>query len=327
MSNKQKKDERTRLPTVLIPYPGPCAQKICHDVFVYLRPETNGVEVESTLLRVINKNPQYKERLRLCYLANIPGDFIVARKIIEKHYALQLHFAVHGKEAFTDYMQRQFEEYFNTSFPEAAIIGAFEAMKLLNMNYNELFQVRVPEEDMLTIHGQTIKRYRRFFIVNYDIPAILHKNNNKTDIAVMIFRTGLEYAIIHRVIDEMAQALVREGILHSGKSLSRIFHYSKGPFDQIRDAIGYLYTQNIEHISLKQIAFANYLIHKGVGMNRILRVVKEPLMQFRAEDGSIIERDIYTYTMDDSYPGAYEKFSRIVSQHSLIESSRRAHTS
>lgn len=317
MSNKGNSDTQPRLPTVLIPYPGPCPKKICHDVFVYLRPETNGVEVESTILRVINTNPRYKERLKLCYLANIPGDFIVQRRIVEKHYALQLYFAVHGKESFTGYMKKQFENFFQIPFEEAPIIGSFDALDVLHMNYNELFQLRVPKEDMFTIHGQTVKRYKGYYIVNYDIPAILHKNNNRTDIAVMIFRTNLDYGSFHGVIDEMGKALIQEEILDPGKPLSRIFHYSKGPFDQVRDAIGYLYTKKNRHVSFKRISFAQYLIERGVSMNRILQVIKAPLMQFYSEDGSIVERDIYTYTMGNSYPEAYEKYSRIVSQYGL----------
>lgn len=303
-----------RKPTVLIPYIGPCESKECHDVFVYLRPETNGVEVESILLRVIHGNPKYRDRLKLVYLANIPGDFIVEHKIIEKHYQMQFHFAVHGKEAFTPYMRKEFEAYFNVSFEDADVIGPFKALKVLGMSYDELFALRVPMEDMLRLHGQTIKRYNGIYILNYDLPALVHKNNNQTDIAVMIFRTNFDYEVIHEIIDEMGKALINEKILHSGKPLSRIFHYSKGPFGQIQDAIGYLYTKDTKHVSLKQIAFSHYLISRGITMHQILGALKNPLMCFAAPDGRILERDIFTYTVDDSFRDAYQKMMSIVSQ-------------
>lgn len=307
-------EETIRKPTVLIPYGGPCGNRECQDVFVYLRPETNGVKVESILLRVIHSNPHYKDRLKLAYLANIPGGFIVQRKIIEKHYRMHFYFAVKGKAAFTPYMRGRFEEFFNTSFDSAEIIGAFEALKILDMTYDELFNLRVPFEDMLRIHGQTIKRYAGYYIINYDLPALLHKNNNTTDIAVMIFRTNFNYDIFHEVIDEMGKALINEQLLNPGKPLSRIFHYSKGPFDQVRDAIGYLYTPDNKHVSFKQIAFSNYCISRGINMHQIMGALHHPLMRFRENGQGIIESDIFTYTADDTYQAAYNKLLNVVSQ-------------
>ena len=298
------------MPSVLIPYVGPCGKTECQDVFVYLRPETNGVEVESILLRVIHGNSDYQDRLKLVYLANIPGDFIVARKIIEKHYSLQLCFASNGKKAFTLHMRREFEKFFHTSFESADIIGSFEALNRLHMDFDDLFNLRVPRGDMLKINGQSVKKYMDCFIVNYDIPAILHKNNNETDIAVMIFRTDLEYNMIRRVIDDMGEALIENEILHPGKPLSRIFHYSKGPFDQVRDAIGYLYTKDIKHVDLKRIAFSHFLIERGISMHRIVETLKNPLMVFHDDRLGDIECDLFTYTMEDTYTEAYEKFMK-----------------
>lgn len=314
MGNQTVQSTDVRLPTILIPYPGPCEHSGCHNVFVYLRPETNGVRVESTMLRVVHTHPRYKERMKLAYLANIPGDFIVEKKIIEQHYVSELYFAVNGKSAFTEGMRKRFEEYFHTSFSEADIIGAFEAMKVFNIGYNELFNLWVPASEMLKVCGQSIKKYNNKYIINYDIPAILHKNNNQTDIAVMILRTDLTYTDIHEIIDAMGKALIQEHILDPGKPLSRIFHYSKGPFGQIRDAIGYLYTEDIRHVSFKSIAFADYLIKKGVTMHQILKAIRNPIMQFRDEDGTVIEEELFQYTADDSFEKAYKKYSSIVSQ-------------
>ena len=75
-----------RNPTVLIPYAGVCTDRSCHDVFVYLRPETNGVEVESTLFRVVKGNQEYRETVKLVYLANIHVSFIQRNRIVEQYY-------------------------------------------------------------------------------------------------------------------------------------------------------------------------------------------------------------------------------------------------
>lgn len=307
-------DDQNRYPSILIPYPGPCADHSCHDIFVYLRPEVNGIKVESTLMRVVRNHKEYRDRIKLAYLANIPGDFIVRQKIVEKHYAGQLYFTRKGKEGFTPHMKLVFEEYFGCSFQKARLIGAFEAMDLLEIGYNELFNLWVPESDMLKVNGQTIKRYKDLFIVNYYIPAILHKNNNKTDIAVMIFRTDLTYEGIHEIFYEMGKALLSEEILHPGKPMSRIFHYSKSPFDQIRDAIGYLYSPEIRHVSLKKVTFADYLLQYNISMHQIVGTIKHPIICFRNGGNEVIEDEIYHYTEEKSFQESLDAFRAINSQ-------------
>ena len=310
-------EPKSRLPTVIIPYPGPCSEKVCHDVFVYLRPETNGVEVESTIMRTIRGSEEYRKSASLVYLANIPGDFITQKKIVEDHYRLQLYFATRGKAAFTETMKRRFAEYFDEDFEGAPVYGAFEAMRVLDMTYDDLFRLYVPDSDLMQVNGQSVKRYKGLYIVNYDIPAILHKNNTRTDIAVMIFRTDFQYDKIHRMADDMADALIDSGTLHPGKALSRVFHYSKGPFDQIRDAIGYLYAEGGRHEPLKKIAFARFLIDRGVKMHQVLGLIRNPLCTFAAGDGSE-EADVFTYTADNTFEEAYAKFERILSQYLLL---------
>ena len=303
--------EDTRIPSVLIPYPGACRKQDCNDVFVYLRPETNGVEVESTILRVVRNNPQYRNEIQLVYLANIPGDFIVRNKIIEDYLSCQLYFAVGGKDRFTEHMKNVFESYFRKSLNQAEVVSPFRAMELFSMTPDELFSLRVPMRDMLLINGQSIKKYQNVFIINYDIPGILHKNNNKTDIAAMVFRTTLKYSVIHNLIDDMGKALLKAGILHPKKPLSRIFHYSKGPFDQIKDAIGHLYRFGNEHVPISEISFAAYLIEKGFSETEILGTIRNPIIQIEARTGQRIENNLFSYTANDSFELAEKKLYRV----------------
>jgi len=306
-------EQKVREPTVLLPYPGP-SEAYCNDIFVYLRPETNGVIVESTLLRVIRNNSNYKNRIKLVYLANIPGDFIVENRIVEEHYGYKLYFTVKGKAVFTPFMKERFENYFHTPFEEAPIIGAFEALRVFNISHNELFEIRVPEEDMLLVDDQSIKKIDGYFVINYDIPAIINRNNYQTDIATMILRTNHSYDIIHEMIQDMGDALIKANILKSGKPLSRIFHYSRGPFDQIRDAIGYLYDMKGEHEALGKTTFCNYLLERGITMNNILYAMRYPIMHFRADSNNIIEDSLFSYTENDSFERALEKYLSITSQ-------------
>jgi hypothetical protein len=278
---------------------------------IYLRPEANGVKVESTLLKVIRDDSLYKGSLKMVYLANIPGDFIVEKRVVEEHYALKIRFAREGRRAFTETMQKRFEGHFKVPFGEARVLGAFEAMKALDMSEEELIHIWVPLEQMTHIHGQSIKKYEEAYIVNYDIPALLLKNSPGTDIFSMILRSALPYSRFHEMIRTASLALKQEKILTNPKLYSHVFHYSKGPFEQILDSIGYVYIEGERHIDLSQICFFDYLLSGGSRKEEIIEAIRSPIMSFRTGAGDE-ERDLFTYTYEDSYAEASRKFeSRI----------------
>ncbi len=307
------KDDRA-LPSILIPYPGPSVDPSTEDIFVYLRPETNGYLVESLLLKVIKKNPEYKQRIFFVYFANIPGEFISRHHIVEKHYQTQLRFAVLGKKLFTEYMIQDFERWFGKSFDACRVIGAFEALRVLGWTPDQLFSLWVPTEDVLLTSGQTVKRYGDLFIVNYDIPALVQKNAQGTDIAVMLFRTSVGYEGFSSIFKEMENSLLDAKILPQGIPMNRVFHYSKGPFEQILDGRDYLYSQGGTHIPCEELSFATYLLQKGVPKETIRGVIEHPLVRYQDETGKIRENSIFLYTRGDSYQRAYEKFLNLQAQ-------------
>jgi len=230
-----------------------------------------------------------------------------------KRYSVKLFFTVGGKNVFTPFMKEKFEEHFRITFDSATIVGGFEALELLKMNYNELFNIWVPENNVLTINGQSIKKYRDVFIVNYDVPAILHKNNYKTDIAVMIFRSTLNVDFFHDMITEMAKRCHDAAILDPLKPVERVFHYSKSPYEQILDSLGYIYSSGAEHVEFEEISFFNYLLSKGLSKSDVLNIIRHPIMHFKS-DSRLIEENIFLYTMDMSYSEAYSCLSTVVSQ-------------
>ena len=304
----------TRLPTIIIPYKWPVTEPSHQDIFVYLRPETNGVRVESLLLGIIRKDPLYRDNISVAYLANIPGDFILTNRIIEQHYADRIYFARRGKQAFTPHMRRVFEEFFSVGFDEANIIGAFEALHRRKWSWDELFKLWVDQKDFCTVNGQTVKRVDEFYIINYDIPALLHKNNEATDIAVMIFRSKLDSASFAALVAEFRRGLVDGGVLSAETPLSHALHYSKSPFEQILDAEGYLYFPGGTHCSLEQIRYAAWLVEHGISREMIHGILHHPIMQFRLPDGGVAEEHLFVYTAGDSYDGALAKLKTAVSQ-------------
>jgi len=240
-------------PTIIIPYPGPSRTPGVQDIFIYLRPESNGIEVEGPLLKSIRDYPAPKDSLKIIYMANIPGSFLIKHRIIEEHYSLKVRFAMHGRDLFTAAMRQAFADYFRIPFSKAEIIGSFEALKRLKLSYEELFHLWLPEKDLFTIHGQTVKRFKGIFIVNYDIPALIHKNNNRTNIFVIILRSFLPYSENHEIMDLTGKSLSKQGLLADHMPLSYILHYSKGPFEQILDGLGYAYTREEKHAALPSL--------------------------------------------------------------------------
>ena len=301
-------------PQVLVPYPGPDGSGDIQDIFVYLRPETNGVLVESTLLRVIKERPHYREGVSLIYLANLPGEFILSHHIVERHYAQKFYFAVHGGRAFTRSMIERFERFFRASWSESTVIGAFEALNVLGMTPEQLHATWVPAAHHLVVDGQSVKHIDGTYVVNYDIPAILAKNSRSTDIAVMLFRCNIDYEDFHELVDDMHEALVETGILEEHVSPSRAFHYSKGPFEQLLDAVDYLYAPDGRTVSLEELSFVEYAAHHGFSLSDLMGVVRHPIGMFEDGRGELREENIFVYTANDTYAEALEKLRALRAQ-------------
>lgn len=301
-------------PQVLVPYPGPQPADDTQDIFVYLRPETNGVLVESTLLKVIEECPEYRSGIRLVYMANIPGSYIVANHVVEAHYAHKFFFAVHGKRYFTRRMREAFEQRFGVPVDQANVVGSFEALRLLNKRPEELFDVWVPANRLLIVEGQTIKQIGDLFVVNYDIPALLHKNNRNTDIAVLLFRCNVDYDYFRELVQQMEIRLVEKGLLGPSAHPSRAFHYSKGPFEQVLDGLSYLHQPDGSAVPVSELSFAAYAAAHGVETSALMGLVKNPIVVLEDDSGNRTEENIYSLTSVDSYPEALAKIYRVVAQ-------------
>ena len=301
-----EKEIVSRDPTIVVPFTGVCESSLCQDVFVYLRPESNGIAVESALMKGVSKIPDWQNNVNLVYLANLPGDFLNKKGVMEEHYQTRIKFARKGKSIFTPYMGKVFSDHYKVDFEKAEIIGSYNALSVLGLNEDELFKLWVDVEDMLVVNGQTIKSIGDYFVVNSDIPAILHKNNSKTDIAVMIFRTVFWGRDFYNVILNMTKVLLEEGILCAESQFSHVFHYSKGPFEQILDAVGFLYDSRGNHLPLQNIRFYNFLLEKGLTQKAITHFIRQPLFQFRNDEGNIEEKSIFHITKDLSYDESWK---------------------
>ena len=306
------------LPTTIVPYPGPADDPGFQDIFICLRPETNGMLVESIMLKVLKSAEKYSSAMQLIYMANFPGEFIIENNIVEQYYALKLHFSVMGKEAFTPEMIKAFNAHFHRRFENCEVIGSFHALKKFGMNPEQLFNLWVRKEAVCTINGQTIKRIHNTYIINYDMPALIHKNNQGTDIAVMIFRTKLNCLDLQELFRSMHKALIDAAIINPRYDMSRAFHYSKGPFEQLMDGIAYLHSQNREEIGLEDLTFVRYLMGQGIDPTSICGFLMNPTVGIKLENGRIQEVNLFQHSSGMPYDKTCMVLKQVVYQAVMI---------
>jgi hypothetical protein len=306
--------ERPDKPKVLLPYAGPESDPDLLDIFVYLRPETNGVAVESTILKVVRECKREEQGIDLVYLANVPGEHIVQNGIVERHYELRLFFAVHGGKIFTAEMRGQFADYYGEPFDRSRVIGAFDALRRFQWSPEQLFALWVEEDAVTRIAGQVVKRYDGVWIVNYDIPALLHKNTAQTDIAVMVFRTAMGYPRFFELAGRMQNALVREALLKQGMPIARAAHISRSPFEQLLDARDYLFTPDGMNWGLSGSSFAEYLKNAGVSLPEIRGLLDHPICRFDFGIGDYSVQNLLDLCEGFSYHDGRHIIDRIVAQ-------------
>ena len=301
-----------REPSLLIPYCGPDSSGQTFDSYVYLRPETNGVLTESVLMKTIVGNNEWKEGAKLVYMANYPGEFIQTLHLVEHHYNLKVAFARHGGTAFTPGMREAFEQKFKKDFNPEKVLGSFDAIKRFGLDEESLFQYHVEKEDMLVVLGQNIKRYGDFWVVNYDIPAILNKNALNTDIAVMVFRIGMGWEDFRSMIGAMSSHLVDAGIIRMETPPSRAFHHSKSPWEQLLDGIDFLWGVDVSDGGVEDdISFGAYLMGQGIGRKKLRETIQNPLVAYSTDDGKELEANIFDVTSGMGYSGAAGILSKI----------------
>ena len=159
---------------------------------------------------------------------------------------------------------------------------AFEALGRFGMDEEQLFEYRVDEEHMLTTLGQNVKKYENSWIVNYDIPAILHRNTFETDIAVMVFRVKLNWPEFQNLVDAMSLHLVEAGVLDRNTPPSRAFHYSRSPWEQLLDGVDYLWGVNVSDGGAEDdISFGAFMMNQGYSRQVLRDIIRHPLIVYR----------------------------------------------
>lgn len=288
-------------PDILVPYDINHIKNksIC---VISVRPETNKIDYESIIMQSVSKFAE------IVYMANLSGEIINKKAIIAGHYPSQSKFALLGKNEIAKYpeMVSKFEKKFKTSFWKAYILGSYEVVSgLFDVKYNrdELFEIYVPEDDILELYGQTIKKVNDCFIVNYDMPTVLHKHNASTDILVMAIELTKEitFAEINHKIYNNFQSKQNIPILDIEKRKSmqwfnqvrRTYHMSRNHIQSMFDLRDYVLSENGERIHFADTPLGKRLIEKKIfsyeEIEEKLKLIKEnPLIELNLDNGEVL---------------------------------------
>jgi hypothetical protein len=292
-------------PDVLIPYSIAADRERLADssiCVISVRPETNKVNYEAIIVQSILP---YGE---VVYLASLNGNLINKMAIIACHYSSQLQFAITGKEEMNKYpeMIEAFEEKFKVNFEGANIIGSFQALldfKVKN-DAEELFATMVPESDFLNMYGQTIKKIDDYYILNYDIPAIITRHHEKTAMFIIAFRfndPSLRFSDLHHLIYENMCRNENTEILGPEERhnlhlewydrVRRTYHISRSHIEAMFDLTDYVFKDEKERIPFSATPLGQMLIKRGILSaeqleERMSYLKNNPLVYLQQENGS-----------------------------------------
>ena len=237
---------------------------------IYVRPKTNLVKYEKEIL--VGLQP-YAD---VIYLANLNGKLFIKNALILEHYSTQYKFSIMGKEEVKKYseMKKKIEKFFDRDFDSMKIIGAFDAMLEMNLTADALFNIIVEKKDFLKLYGQTIKKVKDYYIVNYNIPAILEKYTPTANIFVVAVRLKdkntslklLDQSIFENIQNDKNTPIIDEdklGKLKWNEKIRRTYHISRNHIIAMFDMMDFVFKSNGDHIKLEEIPFAKWLFDRG----------------------------------------------------------------
>ncbi|MCK4799127.1 MAG: hypothetical protein KAT05_17275 [Spirochaetes bacterium] len=283
MKNKIKICSKNSIikPDIIIEYPKKINLNLPEAV-IYVRPETNTLPYEKAIIKGI------EPFANVVYMANLNGKLFIKDALILEHYASQYRFAIYAKEEIRKYpeMINEFENHFKVDFDKAEIIGSFDAILKLPISKNELFNIFVGNKDFLKFYGQSIKKIKKNYIVNYDFPALLNKYNPGTNIfVIVILFKNKNYSFIE-INQSIANELKKDKnapiidedkfkkIIWSQK-IKRTYHISNNHIITMFDMTDFVFKGDGSHTSFYETNLGHKLIENNVTNSQFLRKLKE----------------------------------------------------
>lgn len=255
---------------------------------IFVRPETNNVSYEKSILKGI------EPYANVIYMANLSGKLFIKDALILDHYAPQYRFAIFGKDEINKYpeMVKEFERYFRINFKDAKIIGAFEALIRLKIKAEDLFSIFVGDKDFLSIYGQTIKKIDKYYIINYDLPALIDKYNTNIDIftiAILLKDENYTFSEINKSIlkeikkNDYSQVVdkIRLRSLNLLEWGKRIYHFSQNHIKAMYDMIDFVFKSYGKHLDYCDTPLGRLLLDNNISVDKLKRLKEYPLIYIK----------------------------------------------
>jgi len=252
---------------------------------IYVRPQTNIVSYEKAILKGTQKYAN------VSYMANLNGMLFLKDALILDHYACEYRFAIYAGQEIEKYpeMIDKFENFFNIKFKNAKIIGSFDAILLLGKSPKELYDCFVEEKEFLKLYGQTIKKIKDFYIVNYDIPQIINEYNTHTNIFIVsICFKKEEYSfeevnqsIINEILNDDKAAIIDEDKLNSLSmydKIKRTYHLSSNHIKAMFDMTDFIFKNDCTRINFIETPLGKNLIDSGFTEDHLKSIKEYPIL-------------------------------------------------
>lgn len=249
---------------------------------IYVRPESNNVSYEAEILSGIRKMAE------VIYLANLNGGFIQDRGILLNHYVAQFKFAAAPREGMVAFpeIRERFERHFGLRAAEARIIGSLEAVVEKGFGVEALFELVVPDEDFLNCYGQTFKRVGEYFIVNYDLPAVVERYTRKSNVFCVLVRLrDASPTFYHDLNQSIYEAIVSspntpvifgvkmESLLWSER-IRRTYHISTNNLMAMFDMADFIFRQDGTNLPVTETPLGLKLLSSGYVDEALLEKIR-----------------------------------------------------
>ncbi len=275
----------TLAPDIMIDYDSNLEKKLPVCV-IYLRPDTNILSYEHALLKGIE---QYA---KVIYMANLNGGIFIKNALILDHYAYEYKYSIYAKQEIAKFpeMISEFENHFKEKFEKARIIGAFESLILLGLSPQKLFDYIVEEKDFLKFYGNTIKKIRGFYIINYNIPALIEKYDTKTNIFILAIQfksdkysfKEINDSIIDNIKNDRHTPIIDEKKFKKNMDLcekvKRTYHISTSHIKSMFDMTDFIFKRDGSQITFSETPMGKLLIENNIPEFKIKQIKDYPIV-------------------------------------------------
>jgi hypothetical protein len=256
----------------------------------YVRPETNNILYERAILAGLRAHG------KIIYCANLSGNVFIRDAILERHYPSQFKFARNPQSELARFpeIRLRIEEHFQLSLNDAQLVGSFEAVQVLQISEEDLFETIVPSSDYLGCWGQSFKRLGGAIVANPNLPAIVKRHAPSANVFSVVvcsrdhashFFQEANEAIFMEITSRSETPFIDGEKLDSlvwSEKIRRTCHLSSNHLMAMFDMPDYVYTGERERLGPADTPLGLWLLENtSITAERLHAIKQSPLVRRR----------------------------------------------